>query len=123
MWANCLIVLATEPAQGVHGLFIYGVVNEIGGHDLVLCSTKGCFGFAIETCPSQPLVGLCKVHLWNVFLLGKELTMHGLCKEGIIMGVVHHGGVSALVLSMTYLAKAEHLQSWVISMPMRPQPP
>eukprot|EP00957_Ditylum_brightwellii_P035441 2687006-Ditylum_brightwellii.AAC.1 len=67
---NCLIVLAADLAQG----------------------TNGCFGFAMETCPSQPLVGLWKVYLWDAFLLGKELIMHGLCKEGIIMGVVCHGG-------------------------------
>eukprot|EP00957_Ditylum_brightwellii_P095150 7247278-Ditylum_brightwellii.AAC.1 len=73
----------------------------------------------MEICLSQPLVELLKIYLWDVFLLGKELTVHGFCTEGIIVGVIHHGGV----LSMTYLAKAKHSQSCVVSMPARPQLP
>eukprot|EP00957_Ditylum_brightwellii_P174108 13256399-Ditylum_brightwellii.AAC.1 len=57
---NQLLILSTEPVYGVHGLFIDGVADKIGGHSLVLCSTNGCFDFAKETCPSQPLMGLCK---------------------------------------------------------------
>eukprot|EP00957_Ditylum_brightwellii_P082543 6275306-Ditylum_brightwellii.AAC.1 len=104
-----LMALVAKTTQGVCGLFVNDVADEIGGHGLVLCGTNGCFGFTMETFPSQPLVGLFKIYLWDVFLLSKKLTMHGLCKEGTVMGVVCCGGVSALVLSMTYLAKAKHL--------------
>eukprot|EP00957_Ditylum_brightwellii_P117844 8990059-Ditylum_brightwellii.AAC.1 len=109
---NHLLILSAEPTHGVHGLFIYGVADKIGGNGLVLCSTNGCFSFAMETHPSQPLMGLIEIYLWDVFLLGKKVTMQGLCNEGIIMGIVCYGG-----------GQAEHSQSWVVSMPMRSQPP
>eukprot|EP00957_Ditylum_brightwellii_P086092 6550487-Ditylum_brightwellii.AAC.1 len=58
--SNCLIILSAQLAQGVHSLFIDFVTDKIGGHGLVMCSTDGCFGFTMETCSSQPLMGLCK---------------------------------------------------------------
>eukprot|EP00957_Ditylum_brightwellii_P134617 10262957-Ditylum_brightwellii.AAC.1 len=88
---NCLIVLAAKPVQGVHGLDL--PVSTTGG--IVQYLPVGCLFVGQRTYYAWALQGgnynECCLPWWG-----------------------------ASVLSMTYLAKAKHLQSWVISMLSRP---
>eukprot|EP00957_Ditylum_brightwellii_P212359 15367199-Ditylum_brightwellii.AAC.2 len=93
-------------------------------------------------------MGLGKVYLGGFLLQGKAFTMHGFCKKISVVMVINHcwscnlgaGGkleeefcvgiwvscailVRSSLLSTMYFAKAYHLQSQIISMPVNPVPP